>query len=173
MQYKIVKMQNNSSMCMVCGLANPYSLKAHFFETDEDLVLCQIRIDDKHQSYPDRVHGGMIAALLDEIMGRVNMIFDPMGFSITARLDTQFLLPVPLNEDFYMIARITRNTRLLYESSAELILSNGQIAATAQGKYVKIALEKIDKHHDEHGVWFYDSDYPVPEYLTIPDKTDS
>ncbi len=173
MQYKVVKMQNSSSMCMVCGLDNHYSLKAHFFETEEDYVVCQMRISDIYQSYPDRVHGGMVTTLLDEIMGRANMVHDPEGFSVTAKMDTHFLLPVPLNEDFYMTAHITRNTRLLYEASSELILSDGSIAARAWGKYVKTSLDKIDKHHATHGVWIYDTDYLVPDFFEIPNTVES
>lgn len=152
MQYKITKMQNNSGMCMVCGLNNEHSLRAHFFETEQGWVVCKMRIGDIHQSYPDRVHGGMVTTLLDEIMGRANMVENPDDFSVTAQLNTQFLLPVPLNEDFYLLAKITRNTRLLYEASAELILSNGNIAAEAQGKYVKMTLDKIDKRHRRLGL---------------------
>ena len=66
MNINIVKRQNVSANCIVCGLNNDASLRAQFLETATGLLLAVPAVLEKHQSYPNRMHGGIIAALLDE-----------------------------------------------------------------------------------------------------------
>jgi acyl-coenzyme A thioesterase PaaI-like protein len=167
MEYKITKMQNNSSMCIVCGLYNDFGLKTHFFETENHEVICKTNISVMYQSYPDRLHGGMVCTLLDEILGRVNMIDDPEGWAVTATLDTRYIKPVPLNEEILIVAKMTRENRLLYEAEGKIVLSDGSIAAKAHGKYVKSTFNKITDIHNLHNVWFYDNNFEVPSFIII------
>lgn len=167
MEYKIKKMQNNSSMCIVCGLYNDFGLKVHFFETNDNQVICKTNISDMYQSYPDRLHGGMICTLLDEVLGRVNMIDNPKGWAVTATLDTRYIKPVPLNEDIFIVAKLTRDSRLLYEAEGIIILADGTVAAKAHGKYVKSSFDKIADTDTIHSVWFYDTTYKVPDSIII------
>jgi hypothetical protein len=167
MEYKITRMQNNSSMCIVCGLYNDFGLKIHFFETINNEVICKTNISDMYQSYPDRLHGGMICTLLDEILGRVNMINNPEGWAVTAALDTRYIKPVPLNEEIFIVAKTTRDNRLLYEAEGSIILSDGSIAAKSHGKYVKSTFDKIADADTLHSVWFYDKSYEVPNSIII------
>ena len=66
MRHAVTKKQQNSKMCLVCGLKNPYGLKAAFYEMDNQELVALIRPRDEHQSYPGRLHGGLTTALLDE-----------------------------------------------------------------------------------------------------------
>lgn len=170
MEYKITKMQNNSSMCLLCGLYNVKGLKLHFFETEDKKIISVANLSQFYQSYPGRLHGGMICTLLDEILGRVSMIDDPNnGWAVTADLNTRFLHPVPLEEDIFIIAQLTRDSRLIYEAEGNIILSDGTIAAKAKGKYVKTRFDKITDNNDTHSVWFYDSNYTVPSSIILED----
>lgn len=170
MEYKIIKMQNNSSMCMLCGLYNEYGLKLHFFETDDNKLISVANLSQHYQSYPSRLHGGIICTLLDEILGRVNMIDNPdNGWAVTAELSTRFLHPVPLEENIFIAAQLTRNSRLIYEAEGSIILQDGTIAAKAKGKYVKSGFEKITDNDDMHSVWFYDKNFKVPSSIIIQD----
>jgi len=90
-----------------------------------------------HQSYPDRMHGGIISAILDEVIGRAIMIEDPQAWGVTVELNIKYKKPVPLDKPVRAIARITRNTRLIFEGTGEIILEDGSIAATGYAKYVK------------------------------------
>jgi transposase len=62
MKYKVVRKQNNSKMCFVCGLNNESSLKAAFFELDNNELIAIFKPQEGHQSYPGRLHGGVAAA---------------------------------------------------------------------------------------------------------------
>lgn len=43
------------------------------------------------------------------------------------------------------MARITRNTRLLFEGAGEIVLEDGSIAATGYAKHYKMKIDKIIK----------------------------
>jgi acyl-coenzyme A thioesterase PaaI-like protein len=66
-----MKKQPNSQMCFVCGLENPIGLKMAFYEDDEGRVVAKFTPGDEHQGFPGVMHGGIVTALLDEVLGRV------------------------------------------------------------------------------------------------------
>jgi acyl-coenzyme A thioesterase PaaI-like protein len=71
------------------------------------------------------------------------MIEDPQAWGVTVELNIKYKKPVPLDKPVRAIARITRNTRLIFEGTGEIILEDGSIAATGYAKYVKMSIEKI------------------------------
>ena len=64
---KVLGKQRNSRMCVICGMDNPFGVKAQFYNMEDGSVLTPFRFREEHQSYPQRVHGGVIAAMLDEL----------------------------------------------------------------------------------------------------------
>ena len=70
MRQRVTAKQENSRMCLVCGLKNPFGLKASFYELENDELLAIFRPSEEHQSYPGRLHGGIATAVLDETIGR-------------------------------------------------------------------------------------------------------
>lgn len=74
MKHKISGKQPNSKMCFVCGLKNPFGLKASFYETSTKELIALFKPSEFHQGYPGRLHGGIASAILDETIGRAIMI---------------------------------------------------------------------------------------------------
>ena len=99
MKLKVIKKQNNSDMCAVCGMSNNLSLRAKFYEVENELMVGVVTGRDVHQSYPNRMHGGLISALLDEVIGRAINIPEPEAFGVTSELNVKFKKPVPLNDE--------------------------------------------------------------------------
>ena len=60
---KVISKQTNSKMCLICGLDNKLGLKANFYNMEDDSVGAIFTFKPEHQSYPERVHGGMLSAL--------------------------------------------------------------------------------------------------------------
>jgi len=152
---KVLAAQNVSSMCLVCGRDNPSSLKARFYEIEGGELLGVFAPLEIHQSYPGRVHGGAITAMLDETIGRAVNVDDPDAWGVTAELTVRFRKPVPLGEEVRVVARITRDSRRLFEGSGELLLADGTVAAEATGRYMKMGIDKIAEG-DFTKEWFED-----------------
>ena len=162
MLHTVTAKQPNSRMCLVCGLKNPFGLHTSFFELDNGELLAVFKPREEHQSYPGRLHGGIISTILDETIGRAIMIQSEGDiWGVTVDLQVRFKKPVPLNEELRILGRITKDSSRFFEGKGELLLQDGTVAAEGHGKYLKIPLEKItdfDVDHQEWGVVQSDDD---------------
>lgn len=66
------------------------------------------------------------------------------------------------------VARVTRDTRKLFEGEGEIILPNGEIAVTAKAKYVKMPIDQIADECDMAEEWLPIPDDEPVEYIEIP-----
>ena len=153
MKYKVINKQQNSRMCLVCGLLNGLGLKAGFYELENGELVALFTPMEEHQSYPERMHGGISSAILDETIGRAIMATEKDFWGVTIELHVKYLKPVPLNEQLRVVGRITKNSRRIFEGTGEIILSNGDVAVTAEGRYLKMALDKIADFDNEKELW--------------------
>ena len=163
-KHKVLHKQKMSERCIICGVYNPIGVKANFYELDNGEVVALCTIKEDMQSYPDRVHGGILSTLLDETIGRVIMIGDEDAWGVTAMLNVHFKKPVPLDTPLKVVGRITRRTRLIFEGTGEILLPDGTVAVTAWGKYMKMSLQKITGPHTSDILF----EYPLPndpEYI--------
>jgi acyl-coenzyme A thioesterase PaaI-like protein len=161
----VLTAQNVSRMCMVCGRDNPWSLKARFYELDGAELLGIFQPLEAHQSYPARLHGGISSAILDETIGRACGITDPDTFGVTVELTVKFRKPVPLDGEVRAIARLTRDSKRLFEGTGEIVLADGTVAVEASGRYMKMPIDRIAEG-DFHAEWFRD-DREVPVTVGI------
>ena len=74
---KVKQKQANSRMCAICGMDNPFGVKAPFYVLEDNRVATLFRYREEHQSYPGRVHGGLITAMLDELGMRAYWALEP------------------------------------------------------------------------------------------------
>jgi len=156
MDRRVVGAQNVSRMCMVCGAENPWSLKARFYELDNGELAGVFQPLEAHQSYPGRLHGGISSAVLDETIGRAINISDPDAWGVTVELTVRFRKPVPLDHEIHAIARITKDSRRLFEGTGEIVLEDGSVAVEASGKYMKLPIDQIAE--GDFGLeWFSDT----------------
>ncbi len=90
--------QPTSRMCFVCGRENPRGLKLKFYEDPEDRVVrAEFVVPETYQGYPGVVHGGIVAAILDEVAGRAVMLHkDHQTFMVTLRLTVRYRRPTPV-----------------------------------------------------------------------------
>ena len=75
-------------LCFACGPRNPYGLKLHI-EREGDKVVAKFTAPEEYQGYPGFLHGGIITALLDEVMSRVSII-TYTRWTITGGIDVHF-----------------------------------------------------------------------------------
>lgn len=146
---KVVKKQNNSHDCLICGVDNKFGLKAQFYETENKEVVGLFSFKDEHQSYPSRVHGGMISALLDELVGRAIWIYDEKQWGVTMTLEVKFRKPVPLETHLKGVGRIVSQTSRTFTGTGEILDMEGNVLAEAKAVYMKLPVSKIAEGHEE------------------------
>jgi len=151
---------------MVCGVDNKFTLGSRFYELENGELAVTFRTEDCHQGYPGRVHGGVTAAVLDELIGRAMCIKEPDMWGVTVELSVKYKKPVPTETDLMAVARITNNSRKLCEGTGELMLPDGSVAVSAWGKYIKMPIEKISGREFSDSEWFR-IDEKDPEELEI------
>lgn len=143
MKLKVLKKQNNSADCIICGTKNDASLNAGFYEVEGEYIVTKFVPRYQHQSYPNRMHGGMISAVLDETIGRAIMIKDPNQWGVTSELIVKFRKPVPLNQTLYCVGKVIKEGTRTFVGSGFIEDQNGTLLAHGEATYVKLPLDKI------------------------------
>jgi len=126
--------EQEHSMCLLCGPANPNGLKVKFRVQPDGTVAAVFDCLPLLQSYPDVLHGGVISALLDSAMA--NALFAVGIVAVTATLEVRFLAPTTTGR-FAMVRAWTENTAAhpLYHQRAEL-LQDGKVVVEAKAKFI-------------------------------------
>lgn len=167
MSHKITNSQNISKNCLVCGIDNDFGLKTRFYETENNELIAVFNPMNEHQSYPNVVHGGISAAILDEVIGRaIMMTTDSNTFGVTIELKVRYKKPVPLGAELKAIGRITGERSRTFEGTGELYLPNGEVAIEAEGKYMKRRLDQITDSNFTDNEW-YVPDEDLPEEILL------
>ena len=139
-----MNVQYNSASCFACGLENPSGLRLCFSDNGLDQVFTQFTIAPTHAGYPGMAHGGIVAAILDEVGGRTVMIDHPHRFFVTARLDVRYRRPVPVGVPLcatgWLLARRARRTR----AHAELFIDGDVALAEADILYTDLPAGLLD-----------------------------
>lgn len=121
--------QPNSNDCFVCGRRNPHGLRMTFYDNGEDKVCSEHSVPEAYQGYPGVVHGGIVAAMLDEVVGRVAMIGDHHHFMMSVKLEVKYRHPVPTETPLRIVGRIVRLRGRLGKAVGEVLLPDGTVAA--------------------------------------------
>ncbi|MBQ9792804.1 MAG: PaaI family thioesterase [Clostridia bacterium] len=161
---KVISKQTNSKMCLICGLENNLGLKADFYNMEDNSVGAIFTFKEVHQSYPGRVHGGMISALLDELAGRALWVTDPELFGVTATMTIKFRKPVPYNTKLFGQGEMIKRSGRLFTAKAKIMDENKNILAELEGTYMILSANQItggDSFSKEEDVNFI-----VPDNVT-------
>ena len=114
------------------------------------------------------MHGGAIAALLDEAMGRAVQIGDENAWGVTAEMTTRYKKPVPYGVPLLVLGRLTERNRLMFSGEGCIVLPDGTIAVTAKAKYVKMTLSRISDFEGDSWQRYPAPDDPVE--IEVPDN---
>lgn len=149
---KVISKQRNSKMCIICGLDNEYGVNAPFYNMEDGSVMSVFQYKSQHQSYPGRVHGGLITAMLDE-MGLRSLWAKDLSedtFGVTLSLDTKYRKPVPYETDLIARGIIVKETSKFFITDASIMDIRGEILANGMIKYIKMDTDRISEGIQVH-----------------------
>lgn len=169
---KVLSKQLNSRNCIICGLDNDLGLKAPFYNLDDGSVASLFTYKSVHQSYPGRAHGGMITALLDELIGRALWVKSPDIYAVTTSINVSFRKPVPYDTILKGRGYITFEASRWFSAKGEIYDMDGNILAEATAKYLKLPPDVIQKGVDIHEEMCYliPDDVKEFDFPPIPEK---
>src|SRR5205809_7554637 len=107
--------------CFVCGQRNPYGLHLSFHR-EEHAVVADFLPREEYQGFPGVIHGGIVAAVLDEALNRTSLLSDHPAWTMTGRLEIRYRQYVPYGEPLRVRARLTGERGRLIQAAGMLTL---------------------------------------------------
>jgi uncharacterized protein (TIGR00369 family) len=123
-------------------------------EAGEKVLLAIFRPLFEHQSYPERTHGGMTAAVLDEAIGRAVSIHDPSLWAVTIDLSVKYRKPVPIDQELYCETKVIKVASRSFDGEGRMFAKCGTTLATASGRYFILPPDKIHSDGISPENWF-------------------
>ncbi len=130
---------NPENRCFGCGGANDDGIKLTFVQDDEKRrIIGRFVLGERYQGGGGMAHGGIIATLLDEAMGKVCRFRGVRA--VTAELRVQYLKPVNVRDEIIVEGweESEQKGRNLFHVG-ELRNPAGEILARGQARFVIIS----------------------------------
>lgn len=120
--------------CIVTGPANPMGIAARIVRDGDDAVLLTT-LEEAFEGAPGRAHGGVVAALFDEVLGFVLSIVRTPAYP--GRLTVSYRAPTPLGQELEFRARLRsrQGRKLTMEATAR---SADGLIAEAEGLFIAV-----------------------------------
>ena len=137
---RYVRLQRNR--CFVCGPENPDGMHLKFLHDERrSRFVCRFRLDDRYTGPPGHCHGGIIATILDEAMGKVNKLRHVVA--LTSQITVDYLRPVPLNKPLRVESREVKVKGRRHVNMAEILNQKGEVLARSRGLFIAIDPHKM------------------------------
>jgi uncharacterized protein (TIGR00369 family) len=127
--------------CYVCGQSHPRGLRIRFFTDERRLVYAHFLPDQTQTGYDAVVHGGVISALLDELIGW-SVYLHQDRFAYTAEVNVRFLRPLLAGQRYHASSRVGTGHGRIWEADGGLFDEAGRACATGHGKYYLLSPEQ-------------------------------
>jgi uncharacterized protein (TIGR00369 family) len=130
--------------CFACGKDNPDGMHLKFAPNKAgDGYLCRFKLDNRYAGPPGHCHGGIIATILDDAMGKINKLSGVTA--VTSKMTVHYLRPVPLNKPLRVQSRGVAVEGRAHLSEAAILNSRDEVLARSEGTFIAIDPEKMFK----------------------------
>jgi uncharacterized protein (TIGR00369 family) len=129
---------NPTNQCFGCGGANNGGMKLTFEQDNANRrIVGRFVLGERYQGGGGFAHGGVIALLLDEAMGKVCRFREIRA--VTAELTVEYLKPVKVAEEIIVEGRESEQQGRNLFMVGEIRDTLGQILARGKGRFVVIS----------------------------------
>jgi len=119
--------------CFACGDANPIGMHL-VIELGEGSATTTWTPSRDFVGWEDKVHGGLLATLLDEVMTWSPSSFD--SWAVTAEMQIRFRSPANPGEPLTATGWVTERRRRIYHVRGEVRTADGRLVADAEGRFL-------------------------------------
>jgi uncharacterized protein (TIGR00369 family) len=135
-----VRLQKN--FCFGCGKNNPEGMRLRFtYDEKRNCFVCRFRLGKRYTGPPGHCHGGIIATILDEAMGKVNKLGNVIA--LTSEITVNYRKPVPLNKPLRVESREVEVEGRRHVNMAEILNEKGEVLARSRGLFIAIDPHKM------------------------------
>jgi len=128
--------------CFACGKDNPHGMKLKFYRDEQTRrTICEFKLSRRYEGPPGHAHGGIIATILDEAMGKVNKFRNVVA--LTKKMEVEYLKPVPLNKKLTVIGREREVVGRQHINLAEISNEAGEILAHGTATFIAVDVKQI------------------------------
>ena len=132
--------------CFACGKDNPEGMRLKFhYEPRCKRFVCDFRLGRRFTGPPAHAHGGVIATILDEAMGKVNKLRHVIA--MTSKMEVEYLKPVPLRRPLRVESWELRVRGRRHINTAEILNGRGQVLARGKATFLAIDPIKMFARH--------------------------
>ncbi len=130
--------------CFVCGARNPAGLHLHFRQ-EGSLVVTEFIGTEQFQGFPGVLHGGILAALLDETLNRLSLL--ERRWTMTAKLEIRYRQPAPVGVRLRVEAEATLMHPRLTKARGRVVNAADPtlIYCEAEGSFLPLPAEVKDQ----------------------------
>jgi uncharacterized protein (TIGR00369 family) len=133
---------SKKNLCFACGPDNPDGMHLKFIiDETRRRASCNFRLGKRYTGPPGHCHGGVIATILDDAMGKLNKVYGVLA--VTSKMTVEYLRPVPLQKQLHVESHhVSRRGRRLTHA-AEIRDQKGTVLARSQGVFITINPEEV------------------------------
>src|ERR1700719_1496921 len=140
--HNVRDMRLRRNECFACAPDNPAVMRLKFtYDKRRQIFVCQFRLGKRYTGPPGHCHGGIIATILDEAMGKVNKLRQVIA--LTSRITVEYLRPVPLNKPLRVESREVSVRGRRHVNMGEILNQKGEVLARGQGLFISIDAERM------------------------------
>lgn len=121
--------------CFVSGPWNPLGIAMDVRREGDDAV-AEVELGPAFEGAPGRSHGGIVAAVFDDVLGYMLTFLRQPGF--TGELTVRYLAPTPIGQRLQFRARVTRRDGRKIWAEAEATAADGSEVATATALFIAV-----------------------------------
>ncbi|HTW31362.1 MAG TPA: PaaI family thioesterase [Candidatus Sulfotelmatobacter sp.] len=128
--------------CFACGPDNPDGMHLKFtLDKKRQTFVCRFRLNNRYMGPPGHCHGGIIATILDDAMGKVNKLHQVVA--LTREMTVEYLKPVPLHKPLRVEGREIEKRGTKHINAAEILNAKGEVLARSRGIFIAIDPHKM------------------------------
>lgn len=132
--------------CFGCGKDNANGMRLRFFiDENSQRTICNFKLSKRYQGPPGHAHGGIIATILDEAMGKVNKLRSVVA--LTKTMELEYVRPVPLGVKLTVVGHERRVEGRKHINAAEIRNAAGEVLARGEGLFIAVDTEKLFAKH--------------------------
>ncbi len=147
--------QPRSRTCFVCGVQNPMGLNLEFKDDGEREVIAEVVVPSHFNGYPGVVHGGIVAAILDEVSGRAVLLqgYGTENLFVTVKLEVRYRRPTPTDTPLTAVGTLVQDAGPRAKVRGELRLPDGTVTAECEALVARPSPEIMAGWEPERPYW--------------------